>query len=668
MSLRLGFDTGGTYTDAVLYDPARGVVASAKALTTKHDLAIGLSGAFAGVRAAIDAPIALVSLSTTLATNALVEGHGSPVGLLLLGYPASVLEKPPLRDALGEDPALLLPGGHDPLGEEQAPLDLAAVRDAVTGLAGRVAAFAVSGFFSVRNPAHEIAVRRLIREATDRPVTCGHELSAKLDAPRRALTALLNARLIPQLQALIAAVRGLLAESAIGAPLMVVKGDGSLVGAEVAALSPVETILSGPAASVVGARHLAGVDDVFVSDIGGTTTDIALLRGGRPVLNREGAVVGGFRTMVEAVEVRTFGLGGDSEVHATADGLRLGPRRVVPLSLAAIQHPGILATLERQLADEPGEQDGRFALRQRALDAAVGLPPAQARLWAALADGPRPVAELASGYASERALARLVDRGLVIIAALTPSDAAHLLGRQQGWSVDAARAGAALFCRRWAARLGGRPDPAALAGRIVEQVVRQSAEALLDTALAEWRGAGGVAAGGIGSGDRPLVDEALAGPAGRSTDLLSVSLSLGRPIVAIGAPAASYYPEIAARLGTRLVAPRHAEVCNAVGAVVGGVSRTVSAVITAPAEGRFRAHLPDGVADFTALEPAAAAALAALRRLATGQARAAGAAELEVRESRDDRIVREADGLELFVESRLAVTAFGRPRLADEAG
>ncbi|MFO1057997.1 MAG: hydantoinase/oxoprolinase family protein [Dongiaceae bacterium] len=659
MSLRLGFDTGGTYTDAVLYDPARGVVASAKALTTKHDLAIGLAGAFAGVRAAIDAPIVLVSLSTTLATNALVEGHGSPVGLLLLGYPASVLEKPPLAAALGEDPALLLAGGHDPLGEEQAPLDLAAVRAAVEGLAGRVAAFAVSGFFSVRNPAHEIAVRRLIREATDRPVTCGHELSARLDAPRRALTALLNARLIPQLQALIAAVRGLLAESAIGAPLMVVKGDGSLVGAEVAALSPVETILSGPAASVVGAHHLAGVDDVFVSDIGGTTTDIALLRGGRPVLNREGAVVGGFRTMVEAVEVRTYGLGGDSEVHATDGGLRLGPRRVVPLGLAAIQHPFVLATLERQLAGEPGEQDGRFALRQRALEAAVELPPAQARLWAALADGPLPVAELAPGYASERALARLVDRGLVIIAALTPSDAAHLLGRQQGWSVDAARLGAALFCRRWAARLGGAADPTALAGRIVEQVVRQSAEALLDTALAEWRGAGGLSAG-----DRPLVDEALAGAAARSTDLLSVSIGLGRPIVAIGAPAASYYPEIAARLGTRLVAPRHAEVCNAVGAVVGGVSRTVSAVITAPAEGRFRAHLPDGVADFAALEPAAAAALAALRRLATEQARAAGAAELEVRESRDDRIVREADGLELFVESRLAVTAFGRPRLA----
>jgi N-methylhydantoinase A/oxoprolinase/acetone carboxylase beta subunit len=660
MSLRLGFDTGGTYTDAVLYDPERGVVASAKALTTKHDLAIGLGGAFAGVRAAIDRPIVLVSLSTTLATNALVEGHGSPVGLLLLGYSPSVLEKPPLRDALGEDPAILLAGGHDALGEAQAPLDLAAVRQAVEGLAGRVAAFAVSGFFSVRNPAHEIAVRRLIRETTERPVTCGHELSAKLDAPRRALTALLNARLIPQLQALIAAVRGLLSESGIAAPLMVVKGDGSLVGAEVAALSPVETILSGPAASVVGAHHLAGVDDVFVSDMGGTTTDIALLRGGRPVLNREGAVVGGFRTMVEAVEVRTFGLGGDSEVHATSEGLRLGPRRVVPLSLAATQHPSVLATLERQLADEPGEHDGRFALRQRALEAAVELPAAQARIWSTLAEGPRPVAALAAGYASERALARLVDRGLVIIAALTPSDAAHLLGRQQGWSVDAARLGAALFARRWAGRLGDA-DPASLAARIVEQVVRQSAGALLDTALAEWRGSAGV-----GTGDRPLVDEALAGPAGRSTDLLSVRIALGRPIVAIGAPIASYYPEIAARLGTRLVLPRHAEVCNAVGAVVGGVSRTVTAVITAPAEGRFRAHLPDGVADFTALEPAAASALAALRRLATEQAQAAGAAELEVRESRDDRIVREADGLELFVESRLSVTAFGRPRLADE--
>ncbi len=110
------------------------------------------------------------------------------------------------------------------------------------------------------------------------PVTCGHELTSNLHAPRRALTAALNARLIPYIEQLIASVRQILAEKQIHAPLMVVKGDGSLMDARVAIERPVETILSGPAASVVGARYLCGEGDVLVVDMGGTTTDIALVR------------------------------------------------------------------------------------------------------------------------------------------------------------------------------------------------------------------------------------------------------------------------------------------------------------------------------------------------------------------------------------------------------
>ena len=659
MSLRLGFDTGGTYTDAVLFDPVAGVVASAKALTTRHDLAIGLGGALAALKPRIDRPIGLVSLSTTLATNALVEGHGQPIGLILIGYPASVLDGPPLQGALAEDRVAMIGGGHDPLGDEQRPLDLAAAEADIAMHAGAVAAFAVSGYFSVRNPAHEIAVRDLIRRRCDRPVSCGHELSAQLDAPRRALTALLNARLIPQLKQLIEAVQALLAKSAIDAPLMVVKGDGSLIGASVAMECPVETILSGPAASVVGARHLAGVDDVFVADMGGTTTDIAVLRDGRPVLNRDGAIVGGFRTMVEAIEVRSFGLGGDSEVHLRNDGgLRLGPRRVVPLSLLATLHPDIVARLAGQLAGDAATADGQFLLRQRPLDLpAATLPEAQRRLWEALAGGPVPASALPGGYANDRALARLIDRGLVIRAAMTPSDAAHVVGRQADWCREAARLGGMLLARQ----LGVGLTAEAVAERIIEQVIRQSAEALLDTAFGRWRPGEAVIEPG-----RPLIDEAIAGPQGRTTDLFTMAIALAGPIVAIGAPAGTYYPAVADRLGTISVVPPFAEVCNAVGAVVGGIVRTAQALITTPEEGRYRVHLPSQVSDFVSLEAAAAFALVTLRRFAEAQARQAGAVDLQLKEERRDKIVKGAGGLALFIESRVAVTALGRPRLAAE--
>ena len=660
----LGFDTGGTYTDAVLFDPAHGTVAAAaKALTTKQDLAIGLRGAMEAVLRQLPVDdIGFVSLSTTLATNAIVEGQGSPICLLLLGYEPSALDRAGLRRALGHDPVCFIAGGHSATGDEQAPLDLQALEAVVRTHSPNVDAFAVSGFFSVRNPAHELAARDLIGRLTGKPVSCGHELTSKLDAPRRALTTALNARLIPQLQQLIRAVESLMAEKGVQAPLMVVKGDGSLVTAEFALARPVETILSGPAASVVGARHLAGEEDVVVADMGGTTTDIALLSGGLPVLDRDGAFVAGWRTMVEAVAVHTYGLGGDSEVHRDGSGILVGPRRLVPLSLLCHQYPAMLEALCSQHGAErlePGA--GRFALRNRSLDtSAASLPPSQARVWAALADGPVPLTDLGGGYAAAKAIERLVERGLVIVSGFTPSDAAHILELHREWSKEAARLGAELWIRDdEAAARPADPDAAAFARRVVEAAILQSGRAIVDAALAT-AGEDGLATGGpLG---RQLVDRALGG-ADDARRLLTISISLDRPLVAIGAPVGSYYPEVARRLGTRLVIPPHAGVCNAVGAVAGGIMQSVSALITAPNEGLFRVHLPIGNADFTDLDRAAAHALAGASALATSKARTAGAADIELRQHRADKVHRDPSGLQIFIESRIEVAAFGRPRV-----
>jgi hypothetical protein len=146
--------------------------------------------------------------------------------------------------------------------------------------------------------------------------------------------------------------------------------------------------------------------------------------------------------------------------------------------------------------------------------------------------------------------------------------------------------------------------------------------------------------------------------------LLDLSVRLNRPLVAIGAPVGSYYPEVARRLGTRLAIPTHAGVCNAVGAVAGGILQSVTALITAPSEGLFRVHLPVGNADFTDVERAAAHAAAEASALAVDKARAAGAGDIELRQRRADKVHRDPTGLQIFIESRIDVTAFGRPRLA----
>ncbi len=665
MSLRLGIDTGGTYTDAVLYDEARGVVAAAKALTTKHDLAIGVAEAMTGVLAQAEEEIAMVALSTTLATNALVEGHGSPVCLLLAGFDSQSLERSGLGRAMAGDPVVFLDGGHQPSGDPQMPLDLAAAEAAVAEHAPKAAAFAVAGYFGVRNPAHEIALRDLVREKTGLPVTCSHQLTSKLDAPRRAMTTVLNARLIALLQQLILAVQGQLAEAGIEAPLMVVKADGSLIAAAAALERPIETILSGPAASLVGARALCGADDVVVSDMGGTTTDIAVLADGQPALSPDGAQVGGWRTMVEAVSVHTHGIGGDSEVRLDSRGaLVVGPRRAVPLALLAQNNRDALEVLRRQVADGASglafkdELAGRFALRLRALDTKAGsLSTGEREIWRRLDAGPVALEELLANSYLKAPLARLTDRGLVILSAFTPSDAAHLLGLHPQWNAEAARLGAAIWLRRLArSRLEHCADREAFARRVFDQVLVQSGKALIGAALAE--------AGEPPAENTDLIERALMAPERKARNSVDFSVRLGRLVVAVGAPAATYYGALAERLDTEVIVPPHAEVANAVGAVAAGVVQRVEALITSPEEGHYRVHLSSGLREFRQLEGATAYAVEEARRLAEAAAERAGAARSEIKIARKDVVAEAADGREVFFETHITATAFGRPALA----
>ena len=175
MAYFLGVDTGGTYTDAVIVDEAADtVIGKAKSLTTRQDLALGIGRA---VDAALEGAgiaardVALVSLSTTLATNALVEGQGGRVALIFIGFDAGDMERGGLTEALKGDPVVLLDGGHTHAGTEAATLDIAGLEAQLLDLRDSVMGFAVAARFATRNPAHEIAAREVIRRVTGRPVT-----------------------------------------------------------------------------------------------------------------------------------------------------------------------------------------------------------------------------------------------------------------------------------------------------------------------------------------------------------------------------------------------------------------------------------------------------------------------------------------------------------------
>lgn len=662
VTYQLGLDTGGTYTDAVLIDESQKIIATAKSLTTHSDLIQGLSGAASAVLSEQHHPISLVSVSTTLATNALVEGRGRPICLVLIGFTQSQMQRANLSQALSGDPHFFVDGGHDAAGKKVVELDLRLLEKHIESVADKVDAFAVSSVFSVRNPEHEIAAMALIKSKTGLPVSCGHMLSSGLDAPRRALTALLNARLIPMISSLLSAARQLLKTHQIDCPLMVVKGDGSLVSADVAQMSPVETILSGPAASVVGAQFMCGEKQMLISDMGGTTTDVAMIENGRPRLDPNGATVGGWRTMVSAIDVKTYGLGGDSAIvyDRESRGFEIGPHRVMPLSLLTHRYPALLDVLEEQV-QEPfiTTHAGQFALAHSAEP--TDLTAQQRELWAVIEQKPIALQTLFKEQTLERSLHKLVQRGIVLLSGFTPSDASHVLKLQSNWNQQGAKLGATLAHRYANENMGPEFDSIeSFCTFITEQVTRKTAIALINSIAYDPSAKKQAPHVGLSESQLALLEATFAK---NGEDKLRLQAHVAMPVIGLGAPAACYYSALSDLLNTQVMIPEYAYVANALGAVVGRI-RQRSELLLTPGSGKaVVVHFPEGAQAFAELEEAASAADKWVRTEAIKMASEAGATDIGVGVERLDNIVSN-QGQDVFFESRIIATATGRPAIA----
>jgi N-methylhydantoinase A/oxoprolinase/acetone carboxylase beta subunit len=649
------------------------VVVGVKALTTHSDLAVGIGSALAQLPRPELGSVGLVSLSTTLATNAVIEGRGAPIGLVLAGYSSAQAERAHLEQIIRDGHLLLLDGSHDATGSESAPLDLDTARRAIFDWHSTVSAIGVSAIFGVRNPAHEIALREMIRAQTDLPITCGHELASSLDAPRRAATVAINASLIPFISKLIRSVQTILGDLTINAPLMVVKGDGSLVRAEIALQRPVETVISGPAASVIGACHLSRSQTAIVTDMGGTTTDIAIVTDGQPDISDQAALIGDWRPMVETIRVLSVGLGGDSEARFKGGkGLTLGPRRVIPMSLLGHQFPRVLADLEAQLSGSPTLRSNRFALQLHAdQNQLTQMSPIEREVWQRLAEGPLEMERLSQENRQQaKAIATLVRKGIVIYSGFTPSDAAHVLQYANHWSENSAQLAAKIWAKQMRHVYGWgtfQPGDAKAPSRVVhEMVISQIMNNLVNACLS-------VDGNDKHTTDLRRVSAILTGwlttEKSAKSKLFSVNFQKNRKLVAVGAPAHLYYPDVSENLGITFEIPAHADAANAVGAVVGSVTQREHMSITQPTLGLFRAHDEQGPADFTLLKEAIQFAESTTAARARTKARSAGAATIELVTEQMETSV-EPDDLseEVFFECRVTSTASGRPSMRERRG
>jgi len=668
----LGIDAGGTYTDVALFDfqggakkrdgrPGGALRAKAKALTTKWDYTVGIEQALDALDASLFPEVDLVAVSTTLATNAIVEGHGQRVGLLIMA-PEGLFN----IDEFPHHPTAFLSARMNIDGKELAPVDPAEVRRIAQGMIDRdgVGAFAVSGYGGCVNPAHELEVKRVVRDATGRSVTCGHELSARLNFRTRADTAVLNARIIPRLEKFLREAEQALRRRGVRAPIMVVKGDGSLINAATARERPVETILSGPAASVAGARRLTHEPDALVIDMGGTTTDTASIRRGAAAINLDGARVREWITHVQALDMRTVGLGGDSRIAWVRRELRVGPQRVAPIAWLADRDPAgtaqaldhVEANLEEFAADShPLEL---LALTNGA--PAFDLGPHEARLVETLRERPFSLDELAraTGAASWRLLdlARLEEHCVVQRCALTPTDLLHVEGKFRRWDAAAARRMAALM-----ASLIGVPFRE-LSRRVHEWIVRGLIVELLKKQLDDTNGRAPAPDAPPDAMDHCAVCETLVDKiAERDPGEMAIRVRLKRPVIGLGAPVACYLPEAARRMGARVLIPPDADVANAIGAITSVVTIAREARVVPDGLGGFDVHGLPRPREFRSIDAATRFAQRELRRTVLQAARAAGTRETAVELDADDRIAVSSEGVEVFLERVLTATLSGPP-------
>ncbi len=319
----VGLDVGGTHTDVVVLQ-GREIVSKVKSLTDEKDLLQTVCfGVFDAIRGLDSQAIQRVVVSTTLATNAIIQGKTEPVGILVASGPGVN----PHAFTIG-DHYYVVGGVIDHRGREIAPINDEEVLEIGKKLRSEnVRNLALVGKFSIRNPSHELKMRELLADNFE-TVTLGHQVSGQLNFARRIATAYLNCAVARISGEFYQAVHGCMEQEGIKIPLEILKADGGTMAQASSFQYAVETILSGPAASVMGTLAFTDPDkEEVVLDVGGTTTDIAILVNGAPLLKPLGIRMGGYNTLVRALRTVSIGVGGDSWVRLENGHLKIGPER-----------------------------------------------------------------------------------------------------------------------------------------------------------------------------------------------------------------------------------------------------------------------------------------------------------------------------------------------------
>ncbi len=588
MKIGIGIDTGGTCTDAVIYHfEQRKILAFSKTNTTRDDLSRGIGEALALLPEEKAKQAEVIALSTTLATNACVENKGGRAKLIFFGVnPENVARVGQDYGFSKEDSLIFIDSKTRPNGQVVREPDWEEFRRRVrTELKDCDAAAVVEMFAKKSGACMEKRAREIIREELNIPVVCGHELFAENNIVKRGASLLLNARLISVISEFIEAVKKALDRLDFHIPFVIVRSDGSLMNEEFAREHPIETLLCGPVASVMGAGELTEEQNSIVVDIGGTTTDIAFVKNGTPQTVENGVRIGKWNTFVKGLFVDTFALGGDSGVVLDAENrICLEDEKVMPVCMASHFFPDLKSYLRKE-AESPSlamsqkdeiyltireiGESGAYTREEKEL---AGLMRQPLSLKEAGAELERPL--------MRRDLQRLVREGVIIRCGLTPTDAMHVLGDFVCYDAEAS-----MLALKKLGRIRRKTEKE-ICREIYDQVKRKLYCNIVRILLedADQR----IGEQGISEQTAQLIDFSYEAAKEEKAGFFRAFFSTSAVLTGVGAPTHVFLPDVGKLLGTRTITPEYSKVANALGAIVGNVTaKVIMEVVLDQKEGSY---------------------------------------------------------------------------------
>lgn len=639
MKIGIGIDTGGTCTDAVAFDmDNKAVLAKAKALTTHGALHLGIGKALDGLPQEYIRMAEVVSLSTTLATNACLEDKGSRCKLVIFGLTEELVRRFKISDNYGIPLNKVLcidtHGSADGLRVDLPDWDKLTQDHGVWLQDADV--LACSELYSGQNGAPcEKAFKRLMQDKYGISAVCAAELTDELNVIARGATAMLNARLLPIINSFITAILDDLQSRNCHARVAVVRSDGSMMNAEATLNKPVETILSGPASSVLAGKAFCREGNYVTVDMGGTTTDVSVVIDGKPAPARGGIRLGSWRTTVQGIFASPFALGGDTQIwmedeHYT---VQLGTRRVKSLCSAAVQWPEIKEMLFK-IVNTREKHINRFPLHEviymlRSPERPEMYSSSEQRLIRALESGPMLLEDMDRRAGLDLysfSTDRLESEGIIMRCGLTPTDFMHIRGDYSEFDRETSVLGA-----RYLLAALGREDTEEQLSLLCDQVYEAVEERLycnLVHILLRQRYPGSFE-GRLNPQTEFLVHRSWQDRNNGKNVYINQLFESGMTLVGIGAPIHLFLPEVAKALGAECVLPDHHDVANAIGTLQAKLSTTVRVEVTQMQEANgtlyYIAHLPTGAVRYEKSEPAIEAAKKAAVKKVLDEAKQRGA-------------------------------------------